>query len=60
MSINLNDLNYENTVDKRFYLRENGQIICKYDFFNEDIKNLGQNQELLMEDRTDSFALPEL
>lgn len=59
MSININDLNYENTADKRFYLRENGQIIYKYDFFNENIKNLGPNQDLLMEDRTDNFALPE-
>ena len=59
MSINIEDLNYENTENKRFYLRENGQIIYKYDFYGDKLKDLQNNQELLMEDKSEDFALPE-
>jgi len=59
MTVNINDLNSENTLGKRFYLRDHGRIIYKYDCYDENIKNLTEDQDIIIEDNTVPYALPE-
>lgn len=57
--MNVSELNYSNTEGKRFYLRENGRIIYKYDSFSEQLYNITQDQDIIIEDKTTPYALPE-
>lgn len=59
MTISLNELNAETAEGKRFYLRDKGQIIYKYDFYDSALQNITVNQDLLMEDNSVPYALPE-
>ena len=59
MTIDINDLNSENTLGKRFYLRDNGRIIYKYDCYDDRIKELTEDQDIIIEDNNIPYALPE-
>lgn len=59
MTISLDELNAETAEGKRFYLRDKGQIIYKYDFYDSALQNITVNQDLLMEDNSVPYALPE-
>ena len=59
MTIDINDLNSENTLGKRFYLRDNGRIIYKYDCYDDRIKELTEGQDIIIEDNNIPYALPE-
>ena len=59
MTISLNELNAEIAEGKRFYLRDKGQVIYKYDFYDDALQNITVNQDLLMEDNTEPYSLPE-
>ena len=59
MTISLDELNAETAEGKRFYLRDKGQIIYKYDFYDSALQNITVNQDLLMEDSGVPYALPE-
>lgn len=59
MTMNVSELNYSNTEGKRFYLRENGRIIYKYDSFSDQLYSITQDQDVIIEDKSNPYALPE-
>lgn len=59
MSLNINELTPAIAQGKRFYLRDKGQIIHKYDSYDESLQNITVTQDLLMEDNNIPYVLPE-